>query len=135
DSAPAFRDAEQASAVLDLVFRHTLPGYRQFHRDLLFHQTEQSLMRPFFIGRVCEAVLRQGPPWNETDRIVAGAINHLNDFIGHRPVAALESQKIEPYKHEFVRPIPLYIRGAGVSYGPEQEVLEKALELLADTDR
>jgi len=135
ESSAAFRDAEQASAVLELVFRHTLPGYRQFHRDLLFHQTEQSLMRPFFIGRVCEAVLRQGAPWGETDRIVAGAINHLNDFIGHRPVAALESQKVQAYKHEFVRPIPLYIRGAGITYGPEREVLEKALQLLADTDR
>ncbi len=135
ESSPAFRDADQAAAVLDLVFKHTLPAYRQFHRDLLFHQSEQSLMRPFFIGRVCEAVLRQGPPWNETERIVAGAINQLNDFIGHRPVAALESQKIEPYKHEYVRPIPLYIRGAGVTYGPEHEVLQAALDLLAETDR
>src|SRR5262245_3635023 len=64
-SAPAFRDADQATAVLELVFDRTLPAYREFHRDLLFHQTDELLFRPFFLGRVCEAVLRQGPPWNE----------------------------------------------------------------------
>lgn len=132
--SPTFRDAEQAQAVLELVFARTLPAYREFHRDLLFHQTDEALFRPLFIGRVCEAVLRQGAPWAEPERIVAGAINHLNDYIGHRPVAALESQKIEPYKHEYVRPIPLYIRGAGVTVGPEQEVVAAALKLLSVTD-
>ena len=103
-----FRDADQAHAVLELVFDQALPAYREFHRDLLFHHTDETLFRPFFVGRVCEAVLRQGPPWTESDRIVQAAVRQLNDYIGHRPVAALESQKIEPYRHEFVRPIPLY---------------------------
>src|SRR5687768_10538127 len=58
---PAFADAAQATAVLELVFDRTLPAYRQFHRDLLFHHSDASLFRPFFVGRVCEAVLRQGP--------------------------------------------------------------------------
>jgi hypothetical protein len=129
-----FHDAAQATAVLELVFDRALPAYREFHRDLLFHHTDASLFRPFFVGRVCEAVLRQGPPWNEAERIVPAAIGQLNDFIGHRPVAALESQRIEPYPHELVRPIPLYIRGAGYSFGPEREVVAAALKLLDRTD-
>ncbi len=133
-SSSAFRDAEQATAVLELVFDRTLPAYREFHRDLLFHQSDAALFRPFFVGRVCEAVLRQAPPWHEADRIVPAAIGLLNDFIGHRPIAALESQKLEADKHEFVRPIPLFIRGAGVSCGPEREVIAAALKLLEETD-
>ncbi|MBC7853721.1 MAG: hypothetical protein IAF94_09820, partial [Pirellulaceae bacterium] len=133
-SAAAFSDAEQARAVVALVFDETLPAYREYHRDLLFHQTDASLLRPFFIGRVCEAVLRQGPPWSENDRIVQGAIAALNDFLGHRPVATLETQKIEPYRHEYVRPVPLFLRGAGVTFGLEHEVVTAALKLLEDTD-
>lgn len=133
-SSPAFQDASQAEAVLELVFAYALPAYEQFHRDLLFHQTPEALFRPFFVGRMCEAVLRQGAPWDERERIVAGAIAQLNDFVGHRPVPALESRKIEPYPHEFVRPIPLFIRGAGVTFGPEQEVVALALKLLEETD-
>jgi hypothetical protein len=132
--SPTFRDAEQASAVLELVFGQALPAYRRFHRDLLFHHTDESLFRPFFVGRVCEAVVKQGPPWNERDRIVSGAIAVLNDYIGHRPVAVLESQKLAAYKHEFVRPIPLYVRGAGVTCGAEHEVVAAALKLLNETD-
>ena len=134
ESSGAFRDASQAAAVLQLVFDRALPAYREFHRDLLFHQTEETLFRPFFVGRVCEAVLRQGGPWDESDRIVRNAISNLNDYLGHRPVATLESRKIEPYEHERVRPIPLYIRGAGVTCGPEHEVVKLALQLLEETD-
>lgn len=130
----AFRDAEQASAVLQLVFDQTLPAYREFHRDLLFHQTDETLFRPFFVGRVCEAVLRQGAPWADSDRVVPAAIQLLNDYIGHRPVAALESQRVEAYRHEFVRPIPLYVRGVGPTCGAEREVIALALKLLEETD-
>ena len=133
-SSPTFSDAEQAAAVLELVFDQALPAYRRFHRDLLFHRTDETIFRPFFVGRVCQAVLKQGPPWSERDRIVGGAITLLNDYIGHRPIAALESQKLEAYKHEFVRPIPIFVRGAGVSTGPEREVVEAALKLLHETD-
>ncbi|HUE74914.1 MAG TPA: hypothetical protein VMP01_28870 [Pirellulaceae bacterium] len=133
-TSPAFSDARQASEVLRLVFDEALPAYRRHHADLLFHQSEEALFRPLFIGRMCEAVLSQGGPWNETERIIADALDGLNDFLGHRPVAALESQKIEPYPHEYVRPIPIYIRGAGISYGPEREVVKLALELLQGTD-
>ncbi|WP_254510741.1 hypothetical protein [Anatilimnocola floriformis] len=131
---PAFQDVQQAQAVLELTFEKLLLAYRDFHRDLLFHQTAESLFQPYFLGRALEAVLRQGAPWEESDRIVSTAIKQLSDYIGHRPVAALESQRIEPYPHEFCRPVPLYIRGAGVAYGPQREVVALALKLLETTD-
>lgn len=133
-TSPTFQDAEQAASVLDLLRQHVVPGYLKFHRDLLFHQDENWLVGPFFLGRVCEAVLKAGPPWNEPERIVSRVIAQLNDYLGHRPVAVLESQKIEPYRHEWVRPVPLYVRGAGVSVGPHEEVVRTALELLEQTD-
>ena len=133
-TSAAFADAEQVTAVLQLLVEHVVPGYLEFHRDLLFHQTDGSLVGPFFMGRICEAVLRQGGPWQEAERITRGAISELNDYLGHRPVATLESQKIEPYAHEWVRPVPIYVRGAGVAVGAHQEVVEAALKLLADTE-
>ncbi len=134
-SSRAFRRVDQAEAVLHLVFDHCLPAYRRHHRDLLFHQTDERLFQPLFIGRVCEAVLQQGGPWEETDRIVCGVLSHLNDYLGHRPVAVLQTeQKIQPYAHEWVRPITLYIRGVGAAVGPYRELIEKALEILGATD-
>jgi len=134
-SSEAFRSVEQAEAVVKLVFDYALPGYRLHHRDLLFHQKDEQLFLPFFIGRMCEAVLQQGPPWNEIDRVVRLAVTRLNDYIGYRPVAVLQTeQKIQPYAQEWVRPIPLYIRGAGVSAGPYRELVESALEILRQTD-
>ena len=134
-TSDAFRQVDQAEAVLGLVFDGLLPAYRQFHRDLLFHQTEETLFAPLFIGRACEAVLQQGGPWNQAERIVPAALRQLNDYIGHRPVAVLRTaQKIQPYEHEWVRPIPLWIRGVGASWGPYRELVETALALLDATD-
>jgi len=131
----AFRQRDQADAVLKLVFDETLPAYLRFHGDLLFHQTDASLFQPFFLGRVCEAVLAMGGPWHETERIVSGAIRRLNDFVGYRPVAVLRSdQKMQPYAHEWVRPIPLYIRDAGVAWGRYHDLITLALEVLRSTD-
>ena len=131
----AFRQVDQAEAVLALVFDVALPAYREFHRDLLFHQTDALLFEPFFIGRMCEAVLQQGGPWQESDRIVPAAIHLLNDSIGHRPVAVLRTeQKIQPYDHEWFRPVPLWIRGAGVAPGPYRELVEAAIGILDDAD-
>ena len=134
-TSDAFEQSDQAEAVLRLVFDVVPPAYRQFHRDLLFHQTDETLFQPFFLGRVCEAVLRQGGPWEEDDRIVPAVIHQLNDYLGHRPVAVLRTeQKIQPYDHEWVRPIPLWIRGAGVAFGPYRELVETALDILHATD-
>ncbi|MCL4190397.1 MAG: hypothetical protein KJZ87_01530, partial [Thermoguttaceae bacterium] len=135
ETSEAFRQLDQAELVARLVFDELLPAYRRFHRDLLFHQTDEALLRPFFIGRACEAVLAQGPPWQDAARIVPAAIKRLNDFIGHRPVAVLETrQKIQPYEHEWVRPIPLYIAGAGTATGRYHDLVDRALEILRATD-
>ena len=133
-ASDVFRQVDQVQAVLTLVFDHALPAYLRHHHDLLFHQNEETLLRPFFIGRMCEAVLQQGSPWNETDRIVAGALQRINDYLGYRPVAVLRTeQKIQPYAHEWVRPLPLYVRGAGAEHGRHRAVIERAFEILAAT--
>ena len=129
---PAFTDCGQASAVIPLVFDELLPAYHEFHRDLLFHMDAAELQNTFFLGRCFEAVLSQGAPWDEPQRIVDGAIAHLNDFLGFRPVAVLENgQEMQPYDHERHRPLPLFVNGAGVCSGPHQKIVEQALELLA----
>jgi hypothetical protein len=134
-SAAAFGDVCQARAAISLLRDHLLPAYRSFHRDLLSHQSDRELWRPLFIGRAWEAILSQGPPWQDTDRITTGALETLNDYLGYRPVAVLESERqMEPYSHEWLRPIPLYVHDVGVSPGPYEELLERALAILADTD-
>jgi hypothetical protein len=131
----AFRDAAQAETVLTLVFDHVLPAYRAHHADLLFHQTERDLFQPFFLARVFEAVLAQEPLQGEAAQVTAAVVTRLNDYVGHRPIAVLETRpKGEPYAHERVRPIPLYLRGAGVAFGPYHAVVAKALDILHGTD-
>ncbi len=130
-TSSVFSDSTQVESLLPLVFDHVLPGFRTHHADLLFHLTDQDFLNPFFLGRVFEATLAEGGPWDETPRIVSGAIERLNDFLGYRPLAVLETgQKMAPYEHERTRPLPLYIAGAGVCATPYQSVVEQALELL-----
>src|SRR5262249_38695189 len=84
------------------------------------------LFQPFFLARVAEAVLAQGGPWDQTERIVRGALVRLNDFVGYRPIAILETRpRGEPYAHERVRPLPLYLRGAGVACGRYHDLLAR----------
>lgn len=131
----AFRDASQASALIKLMFEDFLPAYREFHRDLLHHQTGSNLWRPFFLGRAWEALLRQGAPWEESDRIVTVALAQLNDYVGYRPTPALTSgNRSDPYPNEFVRPIPLYVRGAGVAAGRYAPLVSHTLKILRETD-
>jgi hypothetical protein len=135
ESSPAFRDIEQAGAVLTIVFERVLPAYRGHHRDLLFHQADRDVFRPLFLGRVFEIVLTEGPPWEDADRIVANTLIRLNDFLGHRPVAMLENgRRAEPYAHERTRPVPLYIAGAGVDRGKYHGLISAALATLAEAD-
>lgn len=133
ETVPAFADTSQAESVLRLVFEDVLPAYRQHHRDLLAHLSDAEFEQPFFLAKVIEAVLEQGGPWTERDRIIQRSIHRLNDFVGYRPIAVLEnSLKMELYPHEQVRPWPLYIRNAGVVYGPYHSLIQKTLELLAE---
>jgi hypothetical protein len=128
--AAAFRDVQQARGVL-AVFPALLAAYRRHHVDLLFHQSDRELFQPFFLARVFEGILAQGPPWDEEERIVKGALGRLNDYVGHRPIAILETRpRGEPYDHERVRPIPLYLRGAGVAHGRYHDLVRQALDIL-----
>ncbi len=133
ESAPAFADITQAESVLRLVFEEALPAYRVHHRDLLAHLAEAEFEQPFFLAKLFEAVLEQGAPWSDRDRIVRRAIHRLNDFVGYRPVAILENnRKMELYPHERVRPWPLYLRNAGAAHGPYQTLIQRTLQLLAE---
>jgi len=127
----AFRDVTQVMAVVRVALSRLPAAYREHHRDLLVHQPDGMLFGPFFLARACEAVLAQSAPWDEEPRLLIGAITKLNDYVGHRPIALLETRpQTEYYPHEKVRPIPLYLRSAGFAPSRYQPVLEKALELL-----
>ncbi len=130
----AFRDVAQATDALALA-GEVLPAYRKYHADLLAHIDDATLFGPFFLARLFEAVLHlrhagDAPP------TVAAALHRLNDFVGHRPVAVLETrQQGEPYEHERHRPLPLYLKGAGVALSRYHDVIAKALDILKETDK
>lgn len=128
-----FADSQQAHRVLDLMSHHVLPGYMAHHRDLLFHRTDTTTFNSFFIGRIFESVLASKPIENEAKQIIKSVNSTLNDFIGHRPVPSLETQKIEPYPNEWVRPIPVYIKDVGTAHGKYNSIINKAIELLRTT--
>ena len=136
---PAFRDARQARLVLSILGERLLPGYRAFHGDLLEHQPPGAIERPFFVAAAAQALLAGGIP--EADgaadakaigAAVAAAIGRLNDYVGWRPVAVLENGRLsEPYPHERVRPIPVFVAGAGVAHGRYRDLVAGAIEILA----
>ncbi|HEY1189196.1 MAG TPA: hypothetical protein VGE74_16200, partial [Gemmata sp.] len=131
----AFRDPAQVRAVLDAALVRLPAAYRAHHADQLAHQPDAALFGPFFLARCCEAVLKQGPPWDEPERLVAGALNLLNDYVGYRPIAILETRpNTEFYSHEKVRPVPLALAGAGVSPGVYADIVRSALKLLEETE-
>ncbi|MBI1830661.1 MAG: hypothetical protein HYR84_04335, partial [Planctomycetes bacterium] len=130
----AFADISQAEAVVQIALGDVLPAYRAHHHDLLAHQSETELWQPFFLARVCEAVLAQRGPWPETPRIVQGTLKQLNDYVGHRPVAVLENERRgEIYEHERLRPIPLFLRGPGAARGKYHDLVELAFRILEKT--
>jgi hypothetical protein len=134
ETNPGFADCQQAVAMMELVWLNFLPAYLDFHRDLLFHQEPEALINGFFLGRAMEAVVMQGGPWSETDRIVPAAIAQLNDYVGHRPVAVLEGRRLEPYAHEWLRPIPIYVGGIGATAGLYEGVVLRCMQILQETD-
>lgn len=128
----AFKDVAPARAALDL-FARTLPAYRKHHADLLAHQSEAEIFQPYFLVRVFEAVLaeraRNGPPRVES------VLARLNDFVGYRPIAILETRpRGEPYPHERHRPLPIYMRGVGAARGRYHDVLTRSLAILREAD-
>ena len=133
-SEKTFADATQAQNVLQVVSQKVLSTYLLHHRDLLFHRTPESLFNSFFIGRVFQATLQLYSHHEDPNDWARRTVGKLNDFIGHRLVAVLESQKLEPYENEWVRPTPIYIREAGVAVNRHSEVIECAIRLLHETD-
>ena len=124
----------QAEAALTLAGR-VLPAYRAHHADLLAHLDNRDLFTPFFLVRVFEAVLAQGVAAEDEGEAVAAVVHRLNDFVGHRPIAVLETRpQGEPYDHERHRPVPLHIRGAGTAWGRYRDLVDAALEILKATD-
>ena len=131
----AFNADDQAGLILALVRKHFLSDYRKYHADLLFHQTDKLLFNSLLLGKVFEAILQQGAPWTEHDRIVAAVIDQIDDYIGYRPIPVLEGvEKHQPYAHEWVAPIPLYIDDIGVAAGKYEQVVEQAMAILRETD-
>ncbi len=130
----AFRDAAQARAVLDLVFERTLPAYRSFHADLLEHQPPGALERPWFVMAAAQAVLAELAGGDGLDEAAVGAraVDRLNDYVGWRPVAVLENGRLSaPYGHERVRPLPLFVAGAGAAHGRYGGLVGHAVAILA----
>ncbi len=133
--SPVFRDATQARAVIEAALVQLTAQYRQHHTNLLAHQPDRDLFTAFFLARCCEAILRQGPPWDEPELLLSSGLNSLNDYVGYRPIALLESRpNTEYYPHEKVRPVPLYLHGAGCAPGPYADLVRTALELVTRTD-
>jgi len=135
---PAFRDARQARRALTLL-GELPPAYRAFHRDLLEHQPAGAIERPFFLAAAAQALLAGGIPGDDAAvdaranaAAVAEAIGRLNDYVGWRPVAVLENGRLsEPYPHERVRPIPLFVAGAGVAHGRYRDLVAGAIDILS----
>ena len=130
----AFSNCQQAQAVLNLVFKKMPAAYRAHHRNLLFHQQPELLFNSFFMGRIVQAVLQTGGPWEETQQVIEKSIGYLNQFLGHRQLATLHTQKIEPYENEWVGPTPIYIKGAGVACGQYQPIIQVAIDVINETD-
>lgn len=135
----AFRDVSQAESVLSLT-ASVLLAYRRHHADLLAHLDDREVFGAFFLARVFEAVLQtrsagEGNPSHDQDATVVAVLARLNDFVGHRPLAILETRpQGEPYPHERHRPLPLYLKGAGIACGPYHELIATALEILQHAD-
>jgi len=130
---------DQAFRLIRLLFSDTLPAYLDHHKDLLFHQPPEQIFSGFFLGRVAERLLEALPHWpsDEPDQVqalVADAIARLDDYVGYRPIALLDKAPGAPYPGELVRPVPLYIAGAGVTDGPYHEIVSRTIEALLQTD-
>jgi hypothetical protein len=135
EGGAAFRDVTQAENVLTAAAR-VLPAYRRHHADLLAHLEDAELFGPFLLARVFEAVMAQRSAGDEdADTVITAVVARLNDFVGHRPIAILETRpQGEPYDHERHRPLPLYLKGAGVAHGPYHDLIARALDILRSTD-
>jgi len=127
----AFRDAAQVRTVLDIVFMRLPAAYRAFHADLLEHQPPGAGERPFWLMAAIQAAAAADPVGRDPEEVVGEVIKSLNDYVGWRPLAVLENGRLsEPYPHERVRPVPLYVRGVGAAHGRHRRLVEGAISIL-----
>lgn len=134
-SSDAFRHAERARFVLTYLYERLIPAYREFHRDILFHQTDEFLLNPFFLARLCRLIVTNESLREDEKALTAAVIRQANDFLGYRPVPVLEGEeKHEPNPHEWVGAVPLYLRETGTAAGPYSEIVAKTIEILRSTD-
>lgn len=132
-SSPVFADVTQAEAVIGLALGDLPRAYREHHADLLHHLEPADFEHPYLLGCFFEAVLSQGGPWSESERIITGSLAQLNDFVGYRPVAVLENgRKMELYPHERLRAVPVFVAGAGVAGGRYEELIQRTLRFFEE---
>lgn len=67
-------------------------------------------------------------------RIINEAMTRLDDYVGYRPIPLLDKAPGTAYPGEWVRPVPLYIAGAGVTDGPYHDIVSRTIEALRATD-
>ena len=132
-SSGVLSSSNQARTAVELVFSHVIPSFLTFHQQVLNTHDVNETVNTFFIGRVFDVVLKLQDEW-ENPVVADQAVHYLNDFVGYRPIATLETHRHEPYPHERIRPVPLYIANAGVCSGPFQELIELTIDLLKDTN-
>ena len=132
----ALRDLTQAKQVIPLAFESVPAAYRAHHADLLAHQPDAVLFNCFFLARCCETVLASRSAGWTDHASIAAALATLNDYVGYRPIAVLETRpQTDFYSHEKVCSVPLMVRGVGVAPGRYADLLKPALDLLGNTDR
>lgn len=151
----------QARRVLLFGLLYFFPQYRIWHKDLLFHQQDDSIFNPFSFGQAFYSILKTRafesiPAENanvdssnvfldasravtetspEIQVAIRRTISDYDDFIGYRPIPVLYSrQKMQPYRHEWVHAVPLYVRGAGVAHCRYAPIVSQMLEILKKTD-
>ena len=134
DKGSTFRDSVQVETILNLVFDDFLPAYVLHHRDLLFHQSQEFVFNSFFVARVFEAVMEKTNTCDSPHEVITQSLAAVNDYLGHRPVAVLTSQKIEPYEKEWVAPVPVFLNEVGTSLGRYESLVRQTVEILKATD-
>ena len=131
----AFKDVSQAREVIELSFIALPLAYRIHHADLLAHQPDAALFTPLFMARSCEVIMAARAAGVPAEKLAARGVTTLNDFVGYRPIAVLETRpQTDFYPHERVCPVPLYFRGVGVSPGPYSNLLTATIDLLTKTE-
>ena len=130
---PAFLETAQAETLLGFL-EDFIPEYLSCHNLLLSHHSPDDVFTGFFLARLMETTLTCYAR-NEGRLNFQLVRSDFDDYIGFRPVAVLESRKLEPYSQEFTRPIPIYIRGVGSANGRYQPFVDYAIKMISEAPK